>query len=62
MDLALNNLQRLICHKTKQNKQTLLANTVKQFSSPFLILIKDIEAYVLIILASCLLGDFVCIV
>ena len=21
MDLALNNLQRLICHKTKQNKQ-----------------------------------------
>ena len=22
MDLALNNLQRLICHKTKQNKQT----------------------------------------
>ena len=22
MDLALNNLQRLICHKTKQTKQT----------------------------------------
>ena len=29
MDLALNNLQRLICHKTQQNKQTIIPTSQK---------------------------------
>ena len=32
MDLALNNLQRLICHKTKQTKQTKLWDKQRELS------------------------------
>ena len=38
MDLALNNLQRLICHKTKTTNQPMyeLTKTIKQLISPYL--------------------------
>ena len=33
MDLALNNLQRLICHKTQQTNQTKSTSTIKQHTT-----------------------------
>ena len=37
MDLVLNNLQRLICHKTQTTKQNLLSLAQKEHSRTFLL-------------------------
>ena len=49
MDLALNNLQRLICHKTKQSKPSIICklkiNTCLLIDNPVVVIINTFFCY-----------------